>query len=62
MAASEPVPFPRLLAVNLSSLSDDEMTALRMECLRLNCSFEELLTSIVTETATRLIPQHESQD
>lgn len=47
-------PFPRLLAVDLSTLPEAEMTALRMECIRLNCSFEELLSSIVRETAERL--------
>ena len=50
-----PTQFPRLLAVDLTSLSDEELQALRMECFRRGCSFEQLLSALVVEATNRIM-------
>jgi hypothetical protein len=55
--------LPRHMVIDLANLSQDELSALRQECIRRGIPMARLLADFVTEAVDRLIPtKHESQD
>lgn len=48
-------PPNRLLAVDLRSLPEDKMTALRKEAIRRGVSIDELLADLIARASERLI-------
>lgn len=55
MATVERIPNDRLAAVDLRSMSEDQMDALRLEAVRRGCSFPELLGQLVDEMSKRIL-------
>ena len=52
---ADPIPFNRLLAIDLRSLSEDQMAALSTEAMRRGCSLSDLLGQLVDEVSKRIL-------
>ena len=51
----ERLPFGRLLAVDLRSLSDEQMSALSREAMKRGTSMPELLGQLVDEVSAKIL-------
>lgn len=56
----ERIPFDRLMAVDLRSLSKEQMRALTAESMRRGCPMSELLGALIEEMSRRIVthPNH----
>lgn len=57
-ATHAPIPHDRIGGVDLRGLSEEQMTALRLEAIRRGCSLSELYGQLVDEMAKRLLNRH----
>lgn len=51
----EPIAFDRIQAVDLRSLTQDQMRALTSESIRRGCPLSELLGSLIDEMSRRIL-------
>lgn len=51
----EPIPFDRLIAVDLRGLTQDQMRALTGEAICRGCPLSELLGNLIDEVSRRII-------
>lgn len=61
--AFDPIPFDRLLAVDLRKLPQNQMDALSGEAMRRGCPLSELLGALIEEVSRRILnpTNHNSQ-
>ena len=52
----------RLLAVDLRSLPEEKMTALRQEAIRRGISIDELLADLIDRASKRLLDRHQPKE
>ena len=51
----DPIPFDRLLAVDLRPLTEEQMMGLKKEAMRRGCSFQTLLAQLIEEITRRIV-------